>query len=355
MRGLTKFFILLLFVSCSPTIDSDKTVRLFPIIEFGQWGYINSEGKTVIQCQYDDARLFTEGLAAVSVDSLWGFIDATGKMVIEPRFEEVTQFSDGLCNVTFKSDSGTVNAFIKTDGSIAFTTKYQYISPFAYDRATVEINDEVCVIDKSGKIVFNTHYPYGGGHPLQDSVVQVWGGKAGWVQEGLSQVWRGDTTRYYDIDGKLLLELEGMAFSNFNDGLALVRINDNACFINKKGEIKIKLERPELTYFVFSDGLAEVVIPGADHSSGFVDKTGKIVIPIQYDLVNDFKEGLAAFADKDGWGFINKEGEVIIKPQFEQVHYNGFSNGLCLVEQNGLMAYIDKSGEFIWREKTDNQ
>ena len=119
-------------------------------------------------------------------------------------------------------------------------------------------------------------------------------------------------TRYYDIDGKLLLELEGMAFSNFKHGLALVRINDDACFINKKGEIIIKLERPELTYFTFSDGLAEVVIPGTNHKSGFVDKTGKIVIPIQYDLVNDFKDGLAAFRDSVGrWGFIDKEGNRI--------------------------------------------
>lgn len=347
MKRILIYSILLMFCTCGLITNSKRASGFFPIKEFGKWGYINSEGETVINCQFDKAEQFSEGLAAMLIDTLWGFIDTTGKIVIEPKFFKVAQFSDGLCNVSLQQDTGIVNAFIKTDGSIAFISPYKGISSFAYDRATVEINEEVCVIDKTGKIVFNTHYPYGGGLPLQDGVVHVWGGKGGWVEEGLSNVWRGDSTRYYDTEGNLLMQLDGMGHNNFNNGLALV----NACFINKKGEAKIKPKRKDLVYFDFSDGLARAVIPGYDYKAGFIDTSGKIVIPIQYHNIKDFKEGLAAFEDKDGWGFIDKTGKIVIKPQFEQIEYEGFVNGLCRVKQNHQWGYINRKGLFVWKEQ----
>ena len=351
MNKLLTYSVLLLLFACNQTINNNKPSGLFTVKEFGKWGYINSDGHIMIKCQFDKARQFSEGLAAICIDTVWGFIDTAGKIVIEPKYYNVAQFSDGLCNVALKNDTGIVNAFIKTDGSVAFISEYSGISPFAYGRATVKINDEVCVIDKSGKIVFNTHYPSGGSSPLRDGVVQVWCGKGEWIQEGLSSIWRGDTTRYYDKDGKLLIEIEGMSHSNFNNGLARVRINDSICFINKKGEVKISPEKPHLAYFEFSDGLAQVFIAGPNNKTGFIDTTGKIVIPIQYHEIRDFKEGFAAFKEKDVWGFIDKTGKIAIKPQFEQVDYYGFSNGLCLVKQNHQWGYINYNGTFVWKEQ----
>jgi hypothetical protein len=339
-RILTILFALVVFGCQQPKNETteDYPNGLFPIKEYGQWGFINSEG-----------------LAGVLIDSAWGFIDTTGKIIIKPKFYRVAEFSNGLCNVTIKKDTIFQNAFIRTDGSIAFISDYRNISPFAYGRATVEINDEVCVIDTSGKIVFNTHYPYGGGSPLKDGIVHVWGGKGGWVQEGLSKVWKGDTTKYFDKDGNLLLTLEGMGYDNFDQGIALVRKNNNAVYINKKGEVVIQPEKPELTYFEFSDGLAQVTISGRNHKSGFINEEGKIVIPIVYSDINNFHEGLAAFRDSIYYGFINKFGVTVIEPQFEKVDYNGFKNGLCEIKKDGQWGYINHSGEFVWKSQKDIQ
>lgn len=330
---------------------SDKN-GLFPVKEYGKWGYINSQGKKIINCQFDKAFYFSEGLAAVCIDSLWGFIDTTGKMVIEPKYVNTSYFSDGLCNVNLIKDNRLIDAFIKKDGSIAFVSQYKHnISPFAYGRATVEVNNEVCVIDTKGKIIFNTHYPYGGGFPLQEGVVQVWGGKGGWVKEGLSQVWRGDTTKYFDKDGKLLLELEGMGYENFNQGLALVRKNGKACYINKKGEVMIKPQGARFVYGQFHNGLAQATIPGRDHKSGFISKQGKVVIPLVYRDLNDFSEGLAAFRSEGLWGFINVKGDTAISPRFSYV--KSFKNGLCQVGARKQWGYINRQGEFVWKSSTD--
>jgi hypothetical protein len=44
----------------------------------GRCGFINDEGRLVIPFIYEDARRFSEGLAAVKIDGKWGYIDKTG-------------------------------------------------------------------------------------------------------------------------------------------------------------------------------------------------------------------------------------------------------------------------------------
>ncbi|CAL2079125.1 conserved protein of unknown function [Tenacibaculum sp. 190524A02b] len=341
-RILTIFIALVVFGCQQPHNKKTKNYPngLFPIKEYGKWGFINSKGNNVITCQFDEVGEFSEGLAGVLIDSTWGFIDITGKIVIEPKFYSTAKFSDGLCNVKIKTDSNLQNAFIRKDGSIAFKSEHKNISSFANGRATLKINNEVCVIDTLGKTVFNTHYPYGGGAPLQDGIVHVWS---------------GDSTKYFDRGGNLLLHLDGMGHDSFNQGIAKIRKDNKTVYINKKGEVVIRPEKPDLTYFEFSDGLAQATISGSNHKSGFINKKGKIVIPIVYSEINNFKEGLAAFRDSIYYGFINKRGETVIEPQFEHIGYIGFKNGLCEVKKDGQWGYINHSAEFVWKSQKDVQ
>lgn len=61
----------------------------------GNWGFIDNNGAIVIDCEYEDARSFSNGLAAVKSGEMWGFIDLNGNMVIEPQFEDAKDFSSG--------------------------------------------------------------------------------------------------------------------------------------------------------------------------------------------------------------------------------------------------------------------
>ncbi|MGB2698327.1 MAG: WG repeat-containing protein, partial [Candidatus Zixiibacteriota bacterium] len=45
------------------------------------------------------------------------------------------------------------------------------------------------------------------------------------------------------------------------------------------------------------------------------------------------------------WGYINKQGEIIIKPQFD--HTDDFSEGLAAVSINYKWGYIDKTGKIV--------
>jgi WG repeat protein len=57
----------------------------------------------------------------------------------------------------------------------------------------------------------------------------------------------------------------------------------------------------------------------AEYKCGYIDKTGMVVIPLQFSSARGFREGLAAVrTEKDGkWGFIDRTGTVVIPLQFE--------------------------------------
>jgi hypothetical protein len=45
-----------------------------------------------------------------------------------------------------------------------------------------------------------------------------------------------------------------------------------------------------------------------DDKWGFIDKTGKVVIPLIHNDVRSFSEELGGVKQDDKWGFINKKG-----------------------------------------------
>lgn len=70
----------------------------------------------------------------------------------------------------------------------------------------------------------------------------------------------------------------------------------------------------------------------------------------QFERNKGFSEGLAYVVVKGKWGFINRAGDIIIKPQFDDA--GCFRNGLAPVERNGKWGYIDRTGklvvDFVW-------
>lgn len=64
-----------------------------------KWGYIDLTGNVVIEPQYDGARDFCSGLAAVCCNGLWGYIDEAGNTVITNQYSEAYDFNDGMAHV----------------------------------------------------------------------------------------------------------------------------------------------------------------------------------------------------------------------------------------------------------------
>ena len=95
----------------------------------------------------------------------------------------------------------------------------------------------------------------------------------------------------------------------------------------------------------FYEGLA--YYKDANKMYGFIDKTGKMVIPCQWRSVGNFSEGLALARGVNGkWGFIDKTGKVVIPCQWERA--SSFREGLAQMQVSyGKYDIIDKTGKII--------
>ena len=78
---------------------------------------------------------------------------------------------------------------------------------------------------------------------------------------------------------------------------------------------------------------------------GYIDKDGNYLINPQFTNADYFREGLALVESADGkMGFINTNGEYVISPQYKRA--TPFSCGLAfVVSEGGHPTCIDKSGD----------
>lgn len=75
---------------------------------------------------------------------------------------------------------------------------------------------------------------------------------------------------------------------------------------------------------------------------GFIDRTGKEVVPIKYDSVDFFNEGLAKVCLDGKCGFVDARGVEVIPLKYNDVQ--SFENGRAKVSLNGKEFHIDKKG-----------
>ena len=78
---------------------------------------------------------------------------------------------------------------------------------------------------------------------------------------------------------------------------------------------------------------------------GFIDKDGKVVIPLEYERTDYFSEGLAAVQKNGKWGFIDKYGAVIIPFGYDEL--NRFAKGMAKAKKEGKWGLINKANETL--------
>ena len=83
----------------------------------------------------------------------------------------------------------------------------------------------------------------------------------------------------------------------------------------------------------FSDGLARVE---KDGQYGFIDTTGKLVVPYGWDFAFSFSDGLACVEKDDKRGFIDTTGKLVIPCEWDYAF--SFSDGLACVEKGWQMG-----------------
>jgi hypothetical protein len=320
--------------------------------ENGKVGFIDKQGKAITPFQYGTLILFggvkcVNGMIPVENNSnKKGYIDKTGKLIVPFKYETVYNFSDGLGMVR-TSFNGKVS-YVNTKGEIAIPEKYDdgtmfkdglaYVNKGAYAKSLYSglQGGKWGVIDKSGKEIIPTVYDHI--YEIKNGLTVVSMGSYPNEKKGL--IGRDGKmilpVEYYDIKilkGRLavnkvfigpyaLFDYAGKQLCDYNlhlydifpeitEGLLRVQELKNntlgkAGAVDENGVLKIPMMYDAMTEF--SDGLSTVAI---NKKYGAIDKTGKTVIPLQYDGMSSFSEGWAIVYQNKKYGFINKAGKLM--------------------------------------------
>jgi WG containing repeat len=193
------------------------------------------------------------------------------------------------------------------------------------------------------------------------AVTSTTGGGGATGVSGLYRVSVDGKWGYIDKTGAIKIRPQFDVAHDFSDGLATVLVVEGDVqkwgYIDTSGTVVIQPQFDQA--FDFSEGLAAVVIGSSEDEDlrcGFIDKTGRVVIPMQYEYPAapatwKFSEGLCAVmveeAGQQLWGFIDKTGTMVIKAQFATAL--DFSEGLAAAASSNfdLHGFIDKTGNWV--------
>jgi hypothetical protein len=268
-----------------------------------KWGYVRENGELVIPTVYNVVKDFYEGRAFVNNDRGWLLIDQTGKLVVDEVFRFVSDgFSEGLAAVC-GDDLGW--GYINRDGNWEIPPDFTGASYFSEGLAAVRFENGVWgFIDREGTIVF-------------------------------------------DAVAKSIPRGEMLAFK---DGWAIIPELDEhrpGYAIYKYGYLSVDGRRIPSIYDRgqrFSNGIARVIIDGRE---GAIDEIGNWVIPPgTYDELTDFYDGIAAFRLNRKYGAVDRHGNWIIQPEYEML--TAFVNGTARARKDGKLGYINIKGEWLF-------
>ena len=86
---------------------------------------------------------------------------------------------------------------------------------------------------------------------------------------------------------------------------------------------------------------------------GFINKMGDVIIRPLFDTVYTFNEGLAKVCIGGKCGFVDRNGKIVIKPwldaeeNFFEFDWNSFSLGLAKVSVDGKLGFMDRFGKLV--------
>lgn len=193
--------------------------------------------------------------------------------------------------------------------------------------------------------------------------------------EGLAAVKVNNQWGFIDTSGKMVIApqfnpWQAQFNSYFSDGLVsfnTVSAKANGLggnnprgvkwgFADKTGKVVIT-PKFDGDYYLpphFSNGLAviggtflgtTIATFGVHNKYGYINKAGTLVIPQNYNEAYDFYEDLACVKIGEKYGFIDKTGKLVIAAMYDAPSY--FKDGIAIVELNKMSFAIDKNNHHI--------
>ncbi len=350
MKRLMLILVMILYlVSMSGLAEEETASTLYPIRENGIWGYMNRQGETVIEPQWDEAELFEEGYATVSTcigdhEEMVFIIDQEGRSILDPAWEYLSGdvFIDpktDLCGY-FDRKSGflqepayeSLSPYCGTDAEFIIAARYSGTYEEA-EQYTYESLLRYGAIRKSdGKIIVPLEYT---------------GGDYGDI--GSSE---GYILLANDIHGRTSDTAYGLKYHLFDQYGYEISFPDGIepCSLPHEGVLTIRRKLGESEKVLHPSGWGQVF--------GLAKPDGTIIVEPCYDYVFEANDGMVCFYQDHLNGWMNLSGEVKVPPV---CHLGGslpqafYENGYLVINDTDTQRCIlfDRNGRELYSVPTE--
>jgi hypothetical protein len=344
-NSFLKLLLLKVLFFISGSLVAQETIEYAPVLVEGTWKCIDRNGNFILS-EYPsqaDYISFEDKLALSIKDKKYGYVDLQNKLVIPYQFDQALKFEKGFAAVAVGKKWGIVNA----QGQYIVKPEYDLAGNFGKEMLAPILKDnKVAFVDTKGeiKIPFKYYWRKNLGAALDYPV----------FSDGLLAVLvpndSNKTSEYklgfMNVRGELQVEAKYIKASGFNEGISSVIRDGKIFLIDTNGVELIELQGIGYQPLKFIKGFSE--IKSDDGTYGFINKNGKIILLPIYDGVEQFSEGYAAvtFNEKSISAksvYIDTTGAFAFNGRrFGFV--NSFKEGKAAVQVDGKWGFINTTG-----------
>ncbi|MCL2072312.1 MAG: WG repeat-containing protein [Marinilabiliaceae bacterium] len=301
----------------------------YKVSEKKKFGFIDEKGNIVVPIIYEGTGwVYSDGLLLVRKNK-WGYVNRQGQEVIPLIYDEAHPFSNGVARIKRDKKCGIID----TTGAEILPIVYDEIKNFSWGAALVKREGKWGVIDTTYREICK---------PVYDDI-----GIFGEVLFDFAFVKREDKWGIIDMQWKEVIPAQYEAII-FDEGLAPLRGHGKIGFINERCKMVIPADYDDCTYF--SNGSVAVKQNGL---WGYIDREGKIVIPckLNYEQYGPYSEGLIAVMRNKKWGYIDTAEKVVIPIKLNYDKVFGFSEGMAKVMKKDKYGFINLAGKEVIKPK----
>ncbi|KAB2877922.1 WG repeat-containing protein [bacterium] len=309
-----RLFIFLFFIGIH--VDAQET--LYPIQENGKWGFINKEGVLIIRPQFawDHAYSPENGFIITETNGKYGLLNSYGEPLFDPQFDQPPEFHGRVAWV--KKDE--LWGLIDHNGLWLIEPAFETVYGFNNGYAKIEKNGKYGLVDSSGIIVIEPVFM-----------------EMSYPSEGFIAVDADGGWGYIDTQGEFVIKPRFGSAYDFHSGYALVIVNYNRWrIIDKSGNFTTEKEFDYLGEC--GDGLFYAEF---GYDKGIVDHAGEFVL--KSVSCRYYNRNLIQYEENEKIGFRNREGRILLKPQF--VMADDIGNGwIAVIDEKNRLGFIDSLG-----------
>ncbi len=317
----------------------------------GFYGYVNKNGRLVIDYQYRKAYDFNNGIAIASPDlTRWAVINKHGKYISD-FYDKIKKFENGVAIV----QKGEYYGFIGKDGKLR-SGWFEQVQKMDTGLYRVEHNGKYALVKDGYQVTkwyddierYNDRFWLAKNGNLYAFLNNLGAYVAGWY----NKLWT--LPEYPDI---VFVELnKKYGFYNltnyyisplfdtliFSSGIALVRKNGKYGYLSSTGKKITNLIYDHATPFVGAVATVE-----KDSQVAYINMEGKPIMNWidKNIIVKSPPPGLFVVKVGDKYGYQTLNGRRVIPAEYDQAE--PFSDGVALVKMYPKWLYIDTTGKLL--------